>query len=24
MDDLIVSALGNYRKHASKKAPPLN
>jgi hypothetical protein len=24
MDDLIATALGNYRKHASKKAPPLN
>jgi hypothetical protein len=24
MDDLIATALGNYRKHASKKAAPLN
>jgi hypothetical protein len=24
MDDLIATALSNYRKHASKKAPPLN
>jgi hypothetical protein len=24
LDDLIATALGNYRKHASKKAAPLN